>query len=185
MIQDLQSFRVPSTFRGRSVFVVQLWWLVQATLFAHSPKFMYGWRRALLRAFGAQVGEGALIRPSVVVTYPWKVKIGKNTWVGDECTIYSLGEIEIGDNTAIAHKVYLCSAGHDYTKPTFDIYEDKITVGSEVWIANDVFVAPGVTIGHGAVIGARSSVFQDMPAGMVCYGLPAKPMRVRGSKAEN
>jgi putative colanic acid biosynthesis acetyltransferase WcaF len=52
-------------------------------------------------------------------------------------------------------------------------------VGNGVWIAADVYVAPGVTIGDNAVIGARSSVFDDMPPGMVCYGYPCKPIKSR------
>jgi len=42
-----------------------------------------------------------------------------------------------------------------------------------------VFIAPGVTIGRGALIGARSNVFADMPAGMICVGSPAKPVKPR------
>jgi len=38
----------------------------------------------------------------------------------------------------------------------------------------DVFVAPGVTIGRGAVVGARSSVFHDVPPGTISIGTPAK-----------
>jgi putative colanic acid biosynthesis acetyltransferase WcaF len=52
-------------------------------------------------------------------------------------------------------------------------------VGNGVWIAADVFVAPGVTIGDNTVIGARSSVFHDMPSGMICYGYPCRPVRKR------
>lgn len=159
--------------------VVQLWWVVQATLFAMSPQFMFGWRRRLLRLFGAKVGEGVLLRPSVRVTYPWKVSIGDHAWIGDDVVLYSLGEIEIGDNAVVSQRSYLCAAAHDYTKPSFDIFDKKVTIEDQAWLATDVFVAPGVTIGRGAVIGARSGVFQDMPAGMVCYGSPAKPIRVR------
>jgi putative colanic acid biosynthesis acetyltransferase WcaF len=34
----------------------------------------------------------------------------------------------------------------------------------------------------GAVIGARSSVFSDMPAEMICVGSPAKPIKPRMEK---
>jgi putative colanic acid biosynthesis acetyltransferase WcaF len=54
-------------------------------------------------------------------------------------------------------------------------------VEDEAWLANDVFVGPGVTIGKGAVVGARSNVFNSLPAMMVCYGSPAEPKKQRGS----
>jgi len=119
----------------------------------------------------------------VKVTCPWKVSIGDWSWVGDEVVLYSIGEIEIGSNTVISQRSYLCTAGHDYTKPSFDTYLKKIVIEDEVWIATETFVAPGVTVGKGAVIGARSSVFSDIPPGMLCYGNPAKPVKHR-MKAE-
>ena len=179
MKQDLSSFVMPDCFRGRSALVVQLWWLVQASLFSWSPQFAYGFRRWLLRLFGAQVGQGVVIRPSVTITYPWKVSIGDYAWVGDNVVLYSLGEIEIGAHAVVSQSSYLCAADHDYTDSSFPIRSRKITIGSEAWVAADVFVAPGVTIGHAAVIGARSSVFADMPAGMVCFGYPCRPVKQR------
>ena len=179
LIQDLSSFRMPADFRGRSALAVQLWWLVQASLFKGSPQFAYGFRRWLLRLFGAQVGQGVVIRPSATITYPWKVSIGDHAWVGDNVVLYSLGEIEIGAHAVVSQSSYLCAADHDYTDPTFPIRSRKITIGPEAWVAADVFVAPGVTIGQAAVIGARSSVFADMPAGMVCFGYPCRPVKQR------
>ena len=86
--QDLSLFTVPDSFRGKSKMTVQLWWIVQATLFSWSPQFLYGWRTFLLRLFGAQIGKHTKIRSTVKVTYPWKVKIGDYTWIGDDsCTV--------------------------------------------------------------------------------------------------
>lgn len=177
--QKISLFQLPKGFRGRSVVVVQLWWIVQSTLFALSPQFMYGWRRFLLKLFGAKVGQGVLIRPSARVTYPWKVVIGDWVWVGDYAELYSLGPIEIGSNVVVSQRAYLCAASHDYTSSSFDMLAKKIVIEDEVWIAADVFVAPGITLGRGALVGARSSVFSDMPSGMICVGSPAKPVRPR------
>jgi len=177
--QKLDQFRLPQGFRGRSAIIVQLWWLVQSTLFAMSPQVLFGWRVFLLRLFGAKIGRDVLIRPSVRVTYPWKVSIGDRVWIGDHAELYSLGEIEIGDDVVISQKSYLCAATHDYTKPSFDMIDKKITLEDQVWLATDVFVAPGITIGRGALVGARSSVFSDMPEGMICLGSPAKAIKPR------
>lgn len=177
--QKLDLFRLPKGFRGRSAIVVQLWWLVQSTLFAMSPQFMFSWRRWLLKLFGAEIGVDVLIRPSVRVTYPWKVKIGDRVWIGDNAELYSLGEIEIGADAVISQKSYLCAATHDFTKTTFDMVDRRITIKEQAWVATDCFIAPGVTIGKGAVIGARSSVYKDMPEGMICLGNPAKPVKPR------
>lgn len=182
-MQKLQKFNLPQNFRGRSIFIVQIWWFIQATLFRCSPQFMYGWRRWLLKLFGAKIGQRVLVRPSVKVTYPWKVTIGDFSWIGDDVVLYSLGEIVIGSNTVVSQRSYLCAATHDYTQSNFPISANKISIGSQVWLATDVFIAPGVVIGEGAVIGARSSVFHDMPSMMVCVGSPAKPLKPRASES--
>ena len=179
MVQKLREFRIPEGFRGRSGAFVQLWWMTQSILFASSPQFLYGWRNWLLRIFGAKIGKGVIIRPSVRITYPWKLTIGDYAWIGDNVELYTLGEIVIGNNAVISQRTYICTASHDHTKPTFDIYSVKTVIEDEAWVATDVYVAPGVTIGRGAVIGARSSVFSDMPAGMICVGSPAKPIKPR------
>ncbi|WP_022846327.1 putative colanic acid biosynthesis acetyltransferase [Desulfurobacterium sp. TC5-1] len=179
MFQDLSKFKLPPNFRGKPSWFVQLWWIVQDTLFRWSPQFMYGWRRFLLRLFGAKVGKGVLIRPTAKITFPWKVKIGDYSWIGDEVVLYSLGEIEIGKNVVISQRSYICTGSHDYTKVDFPIFVKKIVIEDEVWLASDVFVAPGVRVGRGTVVGARSSVFSDLPPGKVCIGSPAKPVKDR------
>ncbi|GAB1308196.1 colanic acid biosynthesis acetyltransferase WcaF [Urechidicola sp. KH5] len=179
MIQDLSLYRTPEGFRGRSKFRVQLWWLVQGTLFKLSPQFLYNWRRFLLRLFGAKIGRKAIIRPSVEITYPWKVNIGDYSWIGDGVVLYSLGEIIIGKNTVVSQKSYLCTGTHDYTKIEFPILSRKIIIEDECWLATDVYVSPGVHIGKGTIVGARSSVFSDLPSGKVCLGSPAKIIKNR------
>ncbi|HEX3912525.1 MAG TPA: putative colanic acid biosynthesis acetyltransferase [Steroidobacteraceae bacterium] len=179
MVQDLKRFRLPPDFRGRSGFAVQLWWLVQATLFRWSPQVLYGFRRWLLRRFGARIGQGVIIRPSVTIPYPWKVQIGDHSWIGDDAVLYSFAEISIGKNVVISQKSYLCAGTHDYRSASFEIQAFPITIEDEAWLAADVFVAPGITVGRGAVVGSRSSVFTDLPEMMICVGSPARPVRAR------
>ncbi|SFG92160.1 putative colanic acid biosynthesis acetyltransferase [Neptunomonas qingdaonensis] len=179
MFQNLEKFTVPHGFRGRNIFTVQLWWFVSSLLFACSPQFMYRWRVFILKCFGASIGDNVIIRPSVKITYPWKLTIGDNSWIGDDVELYTLGEIIIGSNSVVSQRSYLSTGSHDYQSDTFDIFAKPIIIKDEVWIATDVFIAPAVTIGKGCVVGARSSVYQDMPAGMICYGYPAKPIKPR------
>ncbi len=177
--QDLSLFLVPKEFRGKSKIYVQIWWIINDTLFKWSPQALYGWRRFLLRLFGAQIGNNALIRSTVKITYPWNVSIGSYSWIGDDCVLYSLGKINIGSHVAVAHSVYFNTGGHHYDKITFDIFAKPLVVEDECWITNDVYIAPGVTIGKGTIVGARSTVLKDLPGGMVCVGSPAKVIKFR------
>jgi putative colanic acid biosynthesis acetyltransferase WcaF len=178
-MQQLENFRIPDGFRGRSAPMVQLWWLIDAVAFRPSPQICYAWRRFLLRLFGAAIGKGVRIRASVTVTYPWKLEVGDFSWIGDNATIYSLGRISIGKNTVISQDAYLCAGSHRTDSPTFEIYSSPINLGDSVWIAAGAFIGPGVIVGDGAIVGARSSVFRDVPPMSICLGTPATVKRMR------
>lgn len=178
-VQDLSLYSTPKDFRGKSALMVQIWWCVQATLFKLSPQVLYAWRIFVLRLFGAKIGNNVIIRPSVTITYPWKLTIGENSWIGDDVVLYSLGEIVIGKNTVISQKSYICTGSHDYNKIDFPIYSQKTTIGNECWLATDVFVAPGISIADGVVVGARSTVIGDLDAFSIYVGSPAKFLKKR------
>jgi putative colanic acid biosynthesis acetyltransferase WcaF len=178
-LTDLRQYDQSHFDRGRAGWVVLLWWLVQAIAFPLSLHPWNGFRCALLRLFGAQIGVGVLIRPTARFTYPWKVAIGDYSWIGDDVVFYSLDRIEIGQHCVISQKSYLCTGSHDLRDATFRLKTAPIRVGNGAWIATDCFVAPGVQIGANAVIGARSSVFQNMPAQQICWGTPCRPRYLR------
>ena len=177
--QDLARFRVPPGFRGRSAPIVLLWQFVQATLFGLSPQPFYGWRRGLLRIFGAKIGRSVLVRSTARFTYPWKVEVGDFSWIGDHVEIYSLDNISVGRHAVVSQRSHLCAGSHDMNDVAFAYVTAPITVGDQAWIASDVFVAPGVTIGRGAVVGARSTVLDDIPPETVAFGEPARARRKR------
>lgn len=143
---------------------------------------MYGWRRALLRAFGARIGKGVIVRPTARVTYPWKLSVGDNSWIGDYAEIYNLGDIVIGRNAVVSQYAYLCTGSHDFGAIGFDIYAKPITVEDEAWVAAGAFVHPGVTITRGTVIGARSIVTKTTEPYQVYVGSPA--MRVKDRRVK-
>lgn len=173
-VQDLRLYKVPTGFRGRSAFVTQLWWLVQATIFACSPQFMYGWRNWLLRCFGCKIGNGTIIRQSVRVTYPWKVTIGERCQIGDNVELYSLGDIILGDDVVISQRSYICTGSHDLYSKRFDLYAETIVIEDEAWICAGVFVYPGVTIARGSVVAAHAAIGKSTEPYLIYGGVPAK-----------
>jgi putative colanic acid biosynthesis acetyltransferase WcaF len=177
--QDLSRYRNPDNLRGASAFKVQLWWIVQALLMHTSPQFMYGWRRFLLRLFGARIGEGVIIRPSVRVTYPWRLTVGDRAWIGDFVDVYTLDTITIGNNAVVSQYTKLITGTHDFRKPTFDMVTKPIAIEDQAWVAANCFIAPGVTIGKGAVVLACSLVLKDVPELTIVAGQPATSKGMR------
>lgn len=171
--------RSVSPYTTREKVMRALWTLVGQPMFSWTFHNWYGVRRGLLRLFGARVGHAVRVRPSVKVEQPWNLSIGDNSSIGDRAIIYCLGKVSIGSNASLSQDVHLCAGTHDYTKPDLPLLRPPITIGNEAWLAADVFVGPNVTIGDGCVVGARSSVFKDLPPWQVCAGTPAKAMKKR------
>jgi putative colanic acid biosynthesis acetyltransferase WcaF len=176
---DLRHYDQSWFDRGRPGWYILLWWLVQAVVFPLTPHFLHSARAAILRVFGAKIGRGVTIRPTARFTYPWKVTIGDHSWIGDDVVLYSLDQITIGAHCVISQKTYLCTGSHNIHDPAFGLQTAPITIGNGVWIAADCFVTPGVEIGANAVVGARSTVFKNMPSQQVCWGNPCQPRYFR------
>lgn len=160
--------------RGKPQWLIFLWWIVEGIIFPLTPHNFYGVRRALLQLFGAKIGKGVIIRSSARFLYPWKVEIGDYSWIGDRTYFYSLDKIIIGSHTVISQHNYLCTGSHDYNTVNFKLITSPITIGNGVWIASHCFVAPGVKIGANTVIGARSTVLDDIPSAKLAWGTPCK-----------
>ena len=161
-----------------------VWGMVQATAFRWSPRPFHRWRVMLLKLFGADVSPLARPYPGCKIWAPWNLTMGDYATLADNVDCYAVGRITIGTRTTVSQYSYLCGATHDFEHPNFPLRPYDITIGEHCWIAADVFVAPGVSIGDGTVVGARSSVFSDLPAWKVCAGSPAKAMRDRVMRDE-
>lgn len=175
--EQMQPESSPWTFKEKLARVA--WMLVGRPMFRFSFHNWYGYRAWLLRRFGARIGRSVAIRPSVNIEIPWMLRIDEQAVIGDHAILYCLGPVHIGPRTIISQYAHLCAGTHDYSDRTFRLIRSPITVGSDVWIGADAFVGPRVTIGRLSVIGARSSVYKDMPEKMICAGNPAKPIRQR------
>jgi putative colanic acid biosynthesis acetyltransferase WcaF len=155
------------------------WGVVQGTLFRLSPHNAYGWRRMLLRLFGAKLAAHVKVRRTVRIEVPWNLEMGEHSAVGDFAILYSLGMITIGRYVTISQYAHLCAGTHETRTREMTLLRPPIRLGDDVWIATDAFVGPGVTIGDRTILGARASAFSDLPADVIAVGNPAKAIRKR------
>ena len=151
-------------------------WALAGPLFRLSPRPLWGWRRALLRLFGARVGAGVHVHPTVRVTMPWNVSLDPLCAVGDGARLYALGPIRIGARATVSQGAHLCAGTHDLADPARPLVKAPIAVGADAWICADAFLGPGVTVGDGAVVGARAVAVRAVPAGARVAGNPARPI---------
>ncbi|HET6406504.1 MAG TPA: WcaF family extracellular polysaccharide biosynthesis acetyltransferase [Chthoniobacteraceae bacterium] len=163
--------------RGASRWIEGLWLLTKFFFFLNSfpwPSFL---RVALLRSFGAQIGDRVVIRSGVNATFPWRLKVGNDVWLGEEVCLLSLAPIVIESDVCISQRAFLCAGSHDFRTPTFNLVTRPITVRSGTWIAAQAFIAPGVEIGAKCLISAGSVVLDTIAPGSLVRGNPAQVVK--------
>jgi putative colanic acid biosynthesis acetyltransferase WcaF len=157
-----------------------LWNVVWIILFRPSPRgILYGWRRFLLRLFGAELGKGVIILPSCKIWQPWKLRMGNYSCLSENVDCYSVDFITIGEQVVISQGTFLCCASHDITSATMELTTKPIIIESQVWIAARAFIGPGVRVEEGAVVAACSVVTKNVSAWSVVAGNPARQVNFR------
>jgi putative colanic acid biosynthesis acetyltransferase WcaF len=149
---DLSKFNNATFSRGASRWKEALWWLCRSLIFAPWFPISSGIKVAVLRAFGAKVGRGVVIRSRVNITFPWRFECGDHVWIGDEVLILSLDRVKIGSNVCISQRAFLCTGSHDFRKESFDLITEPIEIGDGCWIAAGAFVGPGAVIEPGTMV---------------------------------
>ena len=160
--------------RGAPRWKEALWVAVRCLFFQNPVPWPSELRTALLRAFGAKIGNGVVIRVNVNISHPWRLAMGDHVWIGEDVGILSLAQVNIGSNVCISQRAYLCTGSHDFRREDFKLKTAPIMVGEGSWIAAMSFIAPGVEIGPGAVVSAGSVVLKNVPAGAFVRGNPAE-----------
>ena len=166
---------------GRKHQIVRMLWTITWTLFASwLPRSVgSGWKRLLLRMFGAKVASTAVVYSSAKVYYPAHLVMDDYACLASDVDCYNVVPIHVGRFATVSQGVFLCTASHDITSPTHELITAPITIGAQAWVAAGAFIGMGVTIGEGAVVGARSAVFKDVEPWTVVGGNPAKMLKRR------
>ena len=109
-------------------------------------------KNCLYRALGMKVGT--------------KVSAG----LGVTMDIFFPQLISIGDNTIIGYNTVILA--HEFLIK--ELRTGPVEIGKNVMIGANVTILPGVRIGDGATVSACSLVNNDVPAGALAGGVPAR-----------
>ena len=117
---------------------------------------------------GAYIGGGSCFDEVAFLEAGCWFHMGWNSQVNIAMGVTVGDEVGVGIETKIfTHGAYLPM---DYGFPA---QWAPVKIGSRVWLPN-AWVNPGVTIGDNVVVGARSLVNRDLPAGCFAAGVPVK-----------
>ena len=167
------------SFSLRHRFFRGIWNAAWLLLASWTPPPMHGWRRFLLRLFGARIASTARIYGSSRVWYPPNLEMGEHSVIGWETFCYTQAKIVVEDFAIISQRSHICTGTHDIDDPDFQLIAKPIIIKRRAWIASDAFVGPGVTVGEGAVLGGRGVTFKSLEAWTVYGGNPARILRNR------
>jgi len=170
---DLSQYSVAHFDRGASRLKEAAWVFVKCVFFQNPWPWPSALRVYFLRAFGATVGRGVVVRSNVNITFPWRLTLGDHIWIGEEVTILSLAAVTVESNVCISQRAYLCAGSHDFRSNTFDLQTKPITIRTGSWVAAQAFIGLGVEVGAGSVISAGSVLLQSVPGRSFVRGNPA------------
>lgn len=170
---QLKNYTTGAFERGAPPWKEAIWLVAKILFFQTSCPWPSSLRAALLRAFGARVGKGVVIRGQVNITFPWRVAIGDYVWLGEEVLILSLAQVTIESNVCLSQRAFLCTGSHDFRAAQFDLIVKPITIRQGSWVAAQAFIGPGVEIGPDSMVAAGSVVAKDVPPKAIAQGNPA------------
>jgi putative colanic acid biosynthesis acetyltransferase WcaF len=149
-------------------------WLIRL-----SPRPCFGWRRFVLRLFGAKIGAHVNVYSTAHLYMPWNVEIGDWSALGEDVLVYSLGKVRIGASVTLSYRSHVCAGSHDLSVPHLPLLKPPVTIEDGVWVGTEAFIGPGVTVGQGAVVGARAVVVKDVQQLNIVAGNPARVIGTR------
>lgn len=162
-----------------SMLKVILWMLTSAFFFRTTLPIPSSIKVVILKLFGASIGVGVVIKPSVNIKYPWKLNIGDHTWIGENVWIDNLAAVSIGDNCCLSQGCYLLTGNHDFTSTTFDLMISEININSESWVGAKAVVCPGVTLERASILTVGSVATKNLDSLGIYQGNPAIKIKER------
>lgn len=181
---DLSQYDNAWYYPGRSFLVRLVWHCVNALILQTPLNASSRLKVFVLRAFGARIGVGAGLKPGVSVKYPWNLRIGDHSWIGENVWLDSLAPIEIGAHCCVSQDAYFCTGNHDWTDPHFGLIIKPIVLENGAWVGARAVVLPGVTLASHAVLSAGSVLSANAEPYTIYAGNPAVAIKKRVIKEQ-
>jgi len=113
-----------------------------------------------------------------------ELRIGDETWIGQQCFLHAAGGITIGARVGIGPGVKVLTsqhveAGRDRAVLFSPVEAQPVVIEDDADVGVGAILMPGVTVGRGAIVGAGAVVVHDVAPYSVVAGVPARLLRER------
>ncbi len=167
-----------SWYRPGSFFKRACWFVLNGLFIKASLIPIYSFKVFLLRSFGATMGIGIIIKPGVIIKYPWLLEIGDHCWIGEGVWIDNLAKVSLGKHVCLSQGAMILCGNHDFRKQHFDLSVAPVTLEDGVWIGAKAVVCPGITCYSHAVLAVGGVAVKNLEAYSIYQGNPC--VRIRG-----
>lgn len=164
------------------------WWQIEvgAGLRCYGPLHLRRHPSATVR-IGAQVVFRSVKRANPLIQHGpcgLYANRGARIEIGDHCgfsgaTLVAQRQITLGQRVLVGANVLICDGDHHPLAANLRASGAAgdcapVWIEDDVWLGVNVVVLKGVRIGAGAVVAANAVVCDDVPAGAVVAGVPAR-----------
>jgi putative colanic acid biosynthesis acetyltransferase WcaF len=147
---------------GRPKYVVFLWNIFEKLFVTNSWQISSKIRRWALVLFGAQIGKNVILRPRMRVQFPWKLKIGDSSWIGEGVWIHNQDHVSISHDVVISQESFITTGSHAHRKD-MGLITRPITIKAGVWVTSRCIVLGGTDIGESSLIEPMAVISGKIP----------------------
>ena len=136
-------------------------------------------RAVFSNLIGHKVDDSFSLIPPFYTTGGENLRVGRNVFINQNCTLYDLGGIDIADDVMIGPNVSLITSSHplEPSQRRAFVIAKPIVIERNVWIAAGATILGGVTVGENSVVAAAAVVTKDVPPNTLVAGNPARVIR--------
>ncbi|MFI7579553.1 acetyltransferase [Kocuria kalidii] len=151
---------------NRPKWMIYLWSATELILVTNPWQISSGLRTKALRAFGAKIGDGVIIRPRTRIKFPWNLEIGDRSWIGEGVWIHNQDQVTIGHDAVVSQETFITTGSHAH-RTDMGLITRSVTIDDGAWVTSRCVVTGGVTVGRSALVQPLTLVNRDVDPNVV------------------
>lgn len=162
---------------GKPRVVVYLWAAAEIIFVSNPWQVSSRLRVAVLRLFGADIGQGVIFRPRTRVKFPWKLRVGDRSWIGEGVWFHNQDHVTVGSDVVLSQEAFVTTGSHAIRRD-MALITKPVVIEDGAWVTTRCIVLGGTRIGRSAVLTPNSVAGPnaDITPGMI-FGTAAPTLR--------